>query len=119
MDTVEPMIEYRDIPNFPGYRVGSDGSVWSSKAYRGYPQNTWHQLVIHTKKNDYQVVNLWHEGHVVRRSLHLLVLESFVGPRPEGMWGLHKNDLRHDNHLANLYWGTPGDHIRDKLHNKR
>lgn len=27
-------VEYRDIPEFPGYRVGSDGSVWSAWSRR-------------------------------------------------------------------------------------
>jgi hypothetical protein len=25
----QPPVEYRDVPGFPGYRVGTDGSVWS------------------------------------------------------------------------------------------
>lgn len=27
--TEKPTVEYRDIEGFPGYRIGSDGTVWS------------------------------------------------------------------------------------------
>ena len=29
-------IEFRDVPDFEGYRVGADGSVWSRWAYNGH-----------------------------------------------------------------------------------
>jgi len=42
-DLVESAVEYRDIPGFPGYRAGDDGSVWSlwKKVFGGYRSPRW------------------------------------------------------------------------------
>jgi hypothetical protein len=40
------------------------------------------------------------------RKVHHLVLEAFVGPRPEGAQTRHLNDIKSDNWLQNLVWGT-------------
>lgn len=40
------------------------------------------------------------------RQVHHLVLEAFVGPRPPGQEGCHKNDIPADNRAENLEWGT-------------
>lgn len=42
-----------------------------------------------------------------------LVLEAFVGRRPEGMQACHKNHVRDDNRLSNLEWGTPSHNMRE------
>src|SRR5215472_269740 len=38
----QSQVDYRDIPGFPGYRVGDDGSIWSAwrKGGRG-PSYSW------------------------------------------------------------------------------
>jgi hypothetical protein len=51
------------------------------------------------------------------RSVHSLVLEAFVEPRPAGMLGLHRDDVKWHNHVSNLYWGTHADNARDCLRN--
>jgi hypothetical protein len=45
-------------------------------------------------------------GRGNRRKVHLLVLEAFVGPRPEGELGLHNNGDVNNNQLSNLRWDT-------------
>ncbi|MCZ4505940.1 NUMOD4 motif-containing HNH endonuclease [Rhodococcus ruber] len=52
-------------------------------------------------------------GHEMRK-VHLCVLESFVGPRPEGMMGCHNNGDNQDNRLENLRWDTPSANMQDK-----
>ena len=52
-------------------------------------------------------VSLWKDGKMKTRQVHQLVLESFVGPRPPGMWALHGEKGHLDNSVANLYWGNP------------
>ena len=54
-----------------------------------------------------------------RRSVHSLVLEAFVCPRPEGLLGLHRDDVKWHNHVSNLYWGTHADNMRDCVRNGR
>jgi hypothetical protein len=51
-------------------------------------------------------------------TVHSLVLETYVGPRPRGAYGCHKNDNKLDNSLENLYWGTPRQNSLDCLRNK-
>lgn len=52
-----------------------------------------------------------------RRRIHILVLEAFVGPRPEGMLGLHRDDDKSNNAVENLYWGTYSDNAADAVRN--
>lgn len=49
--------------------------------------------------------------------VHHLVLEVYVGPRPEGMKGLHYDDDPHHNQVDNLYWGTSSQNAYDKVRN--
>lgn len=62
-------------------------------------------------------VNLYRNGQATRRSIHALVLEAFVGPRPDGLWALHWDDNHQNNRLENLRWGTPRDNVRDSVRN--
>jgi hypothetical protein len=44
---------------------------------------------------------------------HILILLAFKGPKPKGKEGCHKNGLRSDNRIRNLYWGTRSQNIAD------
>lgn len=48
------------------------------------------------------------------RSLHVMVLEAFVGPRPVDHEGCHNNGDSRDNRLVNLRWDTRSANILDK-----
>jgi hypothetical protein len=48
------------------------------------------------------------------RLVHHLVLEAFVGPRPDDMEALHGPAGKLDASLANLHWGTRSENMRDK-----
>lgn len=56
--------------------------------------------------------NLENRIHVL---VHRLVLESFVGPCPEGFEAAHLNGNRLDNRVSNLQWKTRKDNHADKL----
>lgn len=49
--------------------------------------------------------------------VHLLVLEAFVGPRPEGMEGCHWDDDKENNCIANLRWDTHAANMQDAIRN--
>lgn len=53
------------------------------------------------------------------RYVHQLVLEAFVGPRPEGMEACHWNDVCTDNRLENLRWDTTSANRHDQVRNGR
>ena len=52
-----------------------------------------------------------------KRYVHHLVLEAFVGPRPEGLMALHYDDDYMNNHVGNLYWGTLSQNTLDSVRN--
>lgn len=58
-------------------------------------------------------------GRGQSRDVHVLVLEAFVGPCPEGKEALHGNDVGNDNRLANLRWGTRSENVFDAIRNGR
>ncbi len=51
------------------------------------------------------------------RYVHQLVLEAFVGPRPDGWVCRHLNDHQDDNRLVNLEYGTYTDNMADQMSN--
>ena len=113
----QPTVEYRDIPGFPGYRVGDDGSVWSCQFGRHHNAR-WRKLkpFIHQKRTasrTYLCLHLFRNGKRHTRLLHRLVLEAFVGPRPDGDESRHLDGNPLNNTLANLRWGTHAENTAD------
>lgn len=49
------------------------------------------------------------------RSVHHLVLEAFVGPRPAGLVTGHLNGRRDDNRPTNLAWITPTENQAHRI----
>lgn len=63
----------------------------------------------------YMEVILTSDSGVVKHfRVHRLVLELFVGPRPEGLEGCHGDGNRANNLLSNLRWGTPESNWEDR-----
>jgi len=54
-------------------------------------------------------------GEQVQRYVHTMVLEAFVGPRPEGQEARHGVAGQSDNSVGNLSWGTHSDNNRDQV----
>jgi hypothetical protein len=93
-------MERREI--FGEYSVDRLGRVYSGSR----ELKTW------SLPSGYRQVNL---GRGVRRYVHRLVLEAFVGPCPEGEECRHLNGDPGDNRLANLCWGTVAENRMDKV----
>jgi hypothetical protein len=105
-------VEYRDIPGFPNYRVGSDGTVWSCKNRF----QKWFQLKVYPNpyRRNYVNVILWRNNVMYNRSLHGLVLTTFIGPCPPGMEACHHPDPDvSNNRLENLRWDTKKENQKD------
>lgn len=128
MSDAQSTVEYRELPGYPGYRVGSDGSVWSCLARKGSyayrPIGAWRELTQFNKKpasntnRRYRIVSVRNRMHFV----HRLVLEAFVGPCPPGFECRHLDGDPSNNCLDNLAWGTPksnqGDRVRHGTSNR-
>lgn len=80
------------------YRSGSSGRVLTPALSDGYPRV---HLSTAEKHGCYFV--------------HHLVLTTFVGPRPEGLEAAHRNGVRTDACLGNLYWATKEQNIADLI----
>ncbi|RAV17526.1 hypothetical protein DQP57_00435 [Mycobacterium colombiense] len=65
----------------------------------------------------YKSVVLAKGGRTKMFRVHRLVLEAFVGGRPEGMECRHLNDIPCDNRLENLAWGTSSENKLDIVRN--
>jgi hypothetical protein len=107
-------VEYRDIPGFPGYRVGSDGSIWSNCG-TGLNRGTvpWAQKKLHADGGGYPKASFCVGGKSFRRRVHRAVLEAFVGPAPPGAVCRHLDGNPVNNRLENLAWGTHAENCAD------
>jgi hypothetical protein len=102
--------EWRDVVGFEGrYEVSNWGRV-RSLAYR----STLGPQILQPSCNyaGYQVLTLGKARRQFR--LHVLVLEAFVGLRPEGMQACHRDNDKSNNRLSNLRWDTPSGNIADR-----
>ena len=118
-------VEYRNIPELPGYRAGNDGSIWTCKALMHVQgrsgalcvlTDTWKPIALFKhKKLGYFYATLQHQNKKILRTAHRLVLEAFVGPRPAGAVCCHADGNRTNNNLSNLRWDTPKANTADSL----
>ena len=110
---------YRPVAGFPDYRINAEGSVLSSRHARGR-RTSWFEPRQFPLKDGHVLVSL-QSGYKVRtkKLVHRLVLETFVGPCPDGMETRHLNGDPSDNRLANLAWGTPKENHTDKVRHGR
>jgi len=102
------------IPNFPTYRITKGGRVWSTKG--NYENGQW--MKLQTSCSGYLYVKLRKCSKYYHCLIHRLVLETYVGPCPEGMQCRHLNGNPQDNHLENLCWGTPKENHADAIRHK-
>ncbi len=113
--TTESGTQYRDVPGFPGYRVGDDGSVWSNRHKHSRP---WRRLKCSKNSGNYFQIRLY-DGSGLRRRPPLmlvsrLILLAFVGPCPEGMEACHNDGDKSNNRPVNLRWDTRVENMADR-----
>ena len=100
----KPM-RWRSIAGFSAYEVSDRG--WVRRGRRHLSRQPTH--------NGYLRVSLLaDDGRRHWRRVHALVLEAFVGPRPDGHHGAHGPGGQRDNSLANLRWAPPEENRPDR-----
>lgn len=113
--------EWRPAAGWEGfYEVSTLGEVRS--AARTVPHKRYGAMTLRrrwmaqvTTSQGYRTVTLSRDGkHLVVR-VHVLVLETFVGPRPEGHDGCHNDGDPEHNDLSNLRWDTRSANVRDQV----
>ena len=88
-------VEYREIPEFPGYRAGSDGSVWSTRKKCNE--------IVRTGENVVKV-NIHNGIKFIQIPVYRLILESFGHGKQNDRFVFYKNFNFNDNSIGNLAW---------------
>jgi len=125
MERWKPVVGYEGL-----YEVSDQGRVRSLDRWYDRPASRrkpkpWRrcypgQMISLTPNGaGYPRVNLHRNRKREEKLVHWLVLEAFVGPCPDGEEGLHGNDIKTDNRLSNLRWGTRSDNVKDAIKNGR
>lgn len=102
-------VEYRCVPRFERYQVGSDGSTWRMD------EEQWMPFPQRISNTGYCCVNLIMDGRKRAAFVHRLVLEVFVGAPLAGQVARHhphQDPL--DNRAENLRWGTQSENMLDR-----
>jgi len=117
-DPTPERVAYKDVVGFPGYRVGSDGSMWTCRSHGELRPDRWRPRKTFSSKRGYKNVALYRDGKYKFRPVHRIVLEAFVGPAV-GRCACHNNGNPSDNRLENLRWGTHGENATDMVSHGR
>lgn len=114
-----PVVRYGGL-----YEVSHHGRVRSLDRFtvdtlgrrRFYPGRVLSPCLNGSHTGSYPSLNLSRQGRNRTVRIHLLVLEAFVGPRPDGKdVTRHLNGNPTDNHLSNLAYGTSSENMQDRL----
>lgn len=107
--------EWRPVKGFEGlYQVSSLGRMQSipREDYLGRPVKGWVKTPG-VSGNGYPTVVLWRQGKGFTRTVHSLVAEAFLGPRPEGFDVAHKDGTRTNNEVGNLRYLSRKDNLKE------
>jgi hypothetical protein len=103
------------------YEVSSLGNVKSlirsGKTNFGIRMYGGKKINPFVSNSGYLCVNLTYKGFRAQCTVHTLVLEAFVGKKPEGMECCHNDGNRLNANLDNLRWDTKkNNHADKKIH---
>lgn len=104
------MEAWKTVVGFGSYEVSDLGRVRSFKK-KSEPGKILSPGWKGTKR--YRAVQLTESGLSKSVKVHHLVLDAFVGPRPVGTEGCHRNGIHTDNRLVNLRWDTHKANMAD------
>ena len=98
-------------PYLTDYAVSSEGRVMRVATGKGTRPGK--VLKPGTSSSGYPVVNI--AGRM--RKVHLMMLEAFVRLGAPGEEGRHADDVKTNNVLSNLSWGTKAQNYADRVSN--
>ena len=96
----------KQIKEFPNYSITKIGKVWNNKYKR------WLKPLEY---RNYLYVELYKNNQSSKKSIHRLVLETFVGDCPDSMQACHNDGYKLNNQLDNLRWGTHKENQQDRI----
>ena len=101
---VSDMGRVRSVRRSVEFRDGRS-RTYEAQIRRLTPQAPYGHLTVGLKRG----------GSRVTVRVHRLVLESFIGPCPEGMEGCHNDGDSSNNRLSNLRWDTSSANKQDMI----
>lgn len=100
------------IAGFEGiYEISDQGTVKRLGGTKGARNDRI--LSPYTSGFGYLTVSLSRENERTRRTVHSLVAEAFIGPRPQGLQVRHLDGTKENNCKENLKYGTPLENSAD------
>lgn len=111
---------WKDVVGYEGlYEVSNMGKVRSISRKvvdKNGKRITFNEKLktLHTDDIGRVSTQLWKNNKMKNKRVHILVLEAFDGPRPEGMEGCHNDGNPSNNKHNNLRWDTPINNAADK-----
>ena len=106
--------QWLPVVGFEFYEVSDQGRVRSISRHDS--RSHWREGIIlkpaHSRKGHFTVC-LYLDGKPVRKQIHSLVAEAFIGPRPPGQEVRHGPNGRYDNSVDNLCYGTRAENHAD------
>lgn len=100
-------LEFQTIKEFPNYQINILGKVWSL--------NRRKNLVQYVDQSGYFYVSLYNNAKRYKRTIHRLLLTTFIREPKEGEVCRHLNGNPKDNRLENLKWGTQSENVMDAI----
>jgi hypothetical protein len=94
------------VIGFPGWEISDRGRVRDSATKR-----------IREPDRSHHYPRVCLNGR--KRYVHVLMAESWLGPRPWGQQVLHADDDPDNMHVANIRFGTPAQNYEDSVRNGR
>ncbi len=112
-------VEYRTLPQYPGYRFGRDGSVWTCKIggrhKNGLPGlcTKWRRMKCGSVKSGHLFIHPFAGRRCIKKYVHHLVMLAFGKRRPSRKECRHLDGNPKNNRLSNLSWGTRRENCAD------
>lgn len=115
----------KQCPSYPGYSVTDDGEVFTHRKRFGLGKGNGGGVRIDMNYSMRLNPYLGHGGYIYvsvstgkgQRSIpvHVMLLDAFVGPRPEQMEIRHLDGNPKNNNLKNLAYGTVEQNANDRI----
>lgn len=115
---------WKSVPSHPGYEASSEGRVRSVDRTLETVRGPWRvrgillKPLVNHRRAGYMYVSLptqQPDARAQRLTVHLIIAETFLGPRPAGLEVRHLNGNNQDNRASNLTYGTRSQNAHDRV----
>jgi hypothetical protein len=101
--SVDDISKMKSIPDFPNYKISSDGRVYSI--------NYKKVLKSHINSDGYETIQLQNKGAKKDFLMHRLVANAFIENKNNKLYVNHKDGDKLNNDISNLEWVTNSENM--------